>query len=190
MSHIFSGILLAFSSNIDNLGVGIAYGIMTRRILLSHNILIGVVSGTGTLLSMVAGEWVNNYMSENAANILGSGILILIGLYSIYRAVAEGQKKLERDESLLNDKPDVVQKREAYALALSLTINNLGGGLGAGISHVPIPLTTLLTMILSVAAIAAGYKLGESSTDIIPKLWLGVASGLIITILGVYEFFV
>jgi putative Mn2+ efflux pump MntP len=190
MSHIFSGILLAFSSNIDNLGVGIAYGIMTRRILLSHNILIGVVSGTGTLLSMVAGEWVNNYMSENVANILGSGILILIGLYSIYRAVAEGQKKLERDESLLNDKPDVVQKREAYALALSLTINNLGGGLGAGISHVPIPLTTLLTMILSVAAIAAGYKLGESSTDIIPKLWLGVASGLIITILGVYEFFV
>jgi putative sporulation protein YtaF len=192
MNHILSAFLLAFSSNIDNLGLGIAYGVVTRRIFLSQNILIALVSGTGTFLSMVAGEWGNNYISEVAANALGSGILVLIGIYNIGQAIFEERKRLKQPEltSSLADPPSVVGKREAVALAISLSFNNLGGGLGAGISHVSIPLTTLLTVIFSIVAIAVGYRLGAKATLKIPKLWLGIASGLTIFILGVYELFV
>jgi putative Mn2+ efflux pump MntP len=192
MNHILSAILLAFSSNIDNLGLGIAYGIVARRIFLSQNILIALVSGSGTFLSMAAGEWGNNFISEVAANDLGSGILVLIGIYNIVQAIFEERKRLKQPEfkSSLVDPPSVVSKREAFALAISLSFNNLGGGLGAGISHVSIPLTTLLTVIFSIVAIALGYRFGANATLKIPKLWLGIASGLIIFILGVYELFV
>jgi len=192
MNHLLSAVLLAISSNIDNLGVGIAYGLIPRRIHLSHNLLIATVSGSGTLISMSAGEWVNDYMSESFANILGSCIMILIGLYNIAQTLRREQNRFKDDDYKSSNNTSVfgTHRREAFALAISLTFNNLGGGLGAGISHVNIPLTTVLTVGLSIATIIGGYYLGKNASLKIPKLWLGLSSGLLIVAIGIYEFFV
>jgi putative Mn2+ efflux pump MntP len=192
MNHVLSAIVLAFSSNIDNLSVAIAYGIMPRKIYFSHNLLIAVVSGSGTWISMSAGEWINNYMSEGFANILGSVIMILIGFFNVVQAIRSEQNRFKGNEktSSENDLREGTHPREAFALAISLTFNNLGGGLGAGISHISIPLTTILTIGLSVVAIAAGYQIGKRASLNISKLGLGIASGLLIMAVGVYEYFV
>jgi len=192
MNHILSAVVLAFSSNIDNLGVGIAYGIASRRIYLGYNFLIAIVSGMGTLISMEAGEWANNYLSEEIANVLGAGIMILIGLYSIVQAIRREKYRSGGDniKTAPEDPQFGIRGREAVALAISLTFNNLGGGLGAGMSHISIPLTTILTMGLSVAAIIGGFQLGERTSLKISKLGLGISSGLLITAVGVYELFV
>jgi len=120
MDHVLSAALLAASSNIDNLGVAVAYGIRHRAIRISTNLLIALVSGGGTLASMAAGE----------------------------------------------------------------------SGLGAGISHVSIPLTTALTVGLSVTAIVVGQLAGSHASGAISKRQLGITSGAIIVAVGVYEYFV
>jgi putative Mn2+ efflux pump MntP len=79
---------------------------------------------------------------------------------------------------------------EAVALAVSLTFNNLGSGLGAGISHVGIALTAVLTTVASVAAIAGGYLLGRRTSFAISRRWVGVAAALLFITVGIYEIFV
>src|SRR4030095_13168295 len=105
---------------------------------------------------MAAGEWVNDFMSEEFANVLGGAILIAIGFYGVAHAVRRrngAPSQMGRGAAMSTG--------EAVALAVSLTFNNLGSGLGAGISHVGIALTAVLTTVASVAAIAGGYVLGR-----------------------------
>jgi putative Mn2+ efflux pump MntP len=52
--HVLAVLVLATSSNFDNVGVGIAYGIRGTCIPFASNLIIAVISGTGTLLSMLA----------------------------------------------------------------------------------------------------------------------------------------
>jgi putative Mn2+ efflux pump MntP len=75
-------------------------------------------------------------------------------------------------------------------LAVSLSINNLGGGLGAGISHVHIALTAALTAGASGVAIAAGYLLGRRASFTLSRRWLGMTAGVIFIGAGIYELFV
>ncbi len=124
MNHILSATVLAFSSNVDNLSVAVAYGIMPRKIYFHHNLLIAVVTGSGTWLSMSAGEWVNNYMSEGFANTLGSVIMILIGLYNVVQAIRIERNRFKGNEKAENDLREGTHSREAFALAVSLTFNN------------------------------------------------------------------
>jgi putative Mn2+ efflux pump MntP len=74
-------------------------------------------------------------------------------------------------------------------LALALTINNLAGGIGAGIYGLNIIYTTLLTVILSLAAIALGQLLGRKLTKNLSSKWSGIISAFLIICLVVYEYF-
>jgi putative Mn2+ efflux pump MntP len=85
VDHVLSSALLAISSNVDNLSAGLAYGVGRRRIRWRHNLLIAAVSGGVTLVTMSVGEWVNDFMSEALANVLGSAVMIAVGLYGIAR---------------------------------------------------------------------------------------------------------
>jgi len=80
--------------------------------------------------------------------------------------------------------------REAAVLAVALSLNNIGSGLGAGISHVSIPVTTALTIAGSIAALAGGSLIGQRASSAISQRSLGVAAGVILTAVGIYEFFV
>ncbi len=89
--------------------------------------------------------------------------MIMIGLYTILQTLRQEQNGFQGDGNISSVETNFeTQPREAFALAISLTFNNLGGGLGAGISHVSIPLTTILTMSLSMAAIIGGYHLRKA----------------------------
>jgi putative Mn2+ efflux pump MntP len=185
LDHLLSAVLLAISANVDNLGVGVAYGVRGRSIGPAHNLLIALVSGGGTLLSMAAGEWVNDFMSEEFANVLGGAIMIAIGFYGVVHAV-----RRRNGASSQMGRGAAMSTGEAVALAVSLTFNNLGSGLGAGISHVGIALTAVLTTVASVAAIAGGYLLGRRTSFAISRRWVGVAAALLFITVGIYEIFV
>lgn len=184
MHHLLSAILLAVSSNLDNLGVGIAYGLRGRGFRLAHAWLIALVSGAGTLVSMAAGEWLNDFTTAECANLIGSVLLVTIGLQAITHAVGSEATGAPRVE------PETTTLREAAVLAVSLSLNNLGSGLGAGISHVSIPATTGLTIACSVAAIFGGRRIGQRAGAAISKRTLGVTAGLLVTAVGIYELFV
>ena len=184
MQHLLSAVVLAVSANLDNLGVGVAYGLRGRGFRLAHVWLIALVSGAGTLASMAAGEWLNDFTTAECANLIGSAVLVAIGLQTIVHAVRSETTAAPRVER------ETTTAREAAVLAVSLSLNNLGSGLGAGISHVGIPVTTGLTIAGSIAAIVGGRRLGARAVPAISKRALGVTAGLLVTAVGVYELFV
>jgi putative sporulation protein YtaF len=81
--HLISILLFAFSANIDNFTVGIAYGIKKIKIGLLSNLLIALITAIGTFVSMAVGLAVSKILTASIANVVGSVILILIGIWII-----------------------------------------------------------------------------------------------------------
>jgi putative sporulation protein YtaF len=228
--YLLSALLLAIAVNVDNFAVGIAYGIKKLQIGWLTNLFIGLISAVGTYLAISVGNEIKNYLSVNVANVLGSLILIAVGVWSIRKTlkrqrktarmhqemsflVAEGssraisnssyddfsqeflqefsyEKFLEHPEKADVDRSGYIDVQESIALAFGLTLNNLGSGLGGGISNLNVATTTFLVFILSLLGISGGYFLGDRFTTKISGLRAGILSASLVIITGVYEYFV
>ncbi|MBW4553508.1 MAG: manganese efflux pump [Aphanocapsa sp. GSE-SYN-MK-11-07L] len=239
MAHLFSSLLLSLASNVDNFAVGIAYGVKRLRISLLSNLLIALISGVGTLLSMSVGDVISSYLPNPVANGLGSAVLVAIGLWGIwetwkiekkrkrkaalrsreisrspvaagsYQFASEGYSGevgysqprsgleefayegfVDRPEKADTDRSGHIGPKEAIALSFGLAINNLSSGVGAGISNLNVTLTAILTFAVSALAIAVGFVLGKRFSAKMTGLWPGMVSGLLIVLLGLYEYLI
>lgn len=237
MAHVLSSVLLAFSANIDNFAVAIAYGVKKLHIGIVSNLLIAFVSAMGAVLSMAVGTSISRYLPDSVANLLGSAVLVAIGLWGIWDTIEREKRRnlaklrqsrtrsmiasgIAQSEQSMNptfssemptaeptqdisyqsfledparadvDQSGYIDVKESIALAFGLTINNLGTGVGAGMSNLNIPFTAILTFLMSVLAISLGYLLGDRFTTKMTGISAGVVSGLMIIGLGVYEYFV
>ncbi len=82
-------IALAIAANLDNLGVGIAYGLRRRYISVRSNALIALLAVVLTLISMEFGLWIAQRISVQTANSLGALILISIGIWVFFETAIE-----------------------------------------------------------------------------------------------------
>ena len=82
--HILSSILLAFSSSIDSLIIGIAYGVKQIRIKFIINLVISIIVTLTTFLAMCLGRLICDYIPADICNYIGSTLLIIVGLYMIW----------------------------------------------------------------------------------------------------------
>lgn len=206
--HILSSFLFGISANIDNFTVGIAYGIKKIRIGIFSNLLIAIISAVGTFLSMSIGTIIVKFISPNIANILGSVILILIGLWFIIDFfIKQYSKKVNEPCNIIDnshrytkflntpeladaDNSGIIDVKESISLAFALTINNIGVGIGASITGLNILLTTVITFVFSLITILFGYLVGNSYFSKLFGKYAPLVSGVIIIILGAYELFV
>ncbi len=74
-------VTLALAANLDNLGVGIAYGLKRTSITPTANLLIALLAGELTFLAMAFGHWVNQVLSASMANALGAFLILGVGLW-------------------------------------------------------------------------------------------------------------
>lgn len=211
--HILSVLLLSLSSNLDNVGVGISYGTRKINIPFYSNLLIAIITGTGTFLSITAGNEIVNLISPNIANALGSLIIAGAGVWVFIQTPASGkdngagvqcpQKPNISDQSLLRrmfmilDHPFLadtdfsghISLKEGFLLGLALTLNNLANGLGAGLVGLNTAMVTAFTVIFSILTIWFGIEFGQYSG----VHWFGRyssrISGVILIVLGIYEYF-
>jgi putative Mn2+ efflux pump MntP len=238
MPHFLSSFFLSSACNVDNFAVAIAYGVKKLRIDWLSNLLIALVSALGTILSMSVGTVISRYLPPPVANLLGSGVLIAIGMMGIWdtlererqrnrqkvrrqqmsrsmvvagsasefaeATLTEGEPTrefsdlnqlsyetfLEHPEQADKDRSGHIDVKEAIALAFGLTINNLGSGVGAGISGLNIAFTAALTFIFSILSVVGGYLLGDRLSAQMTGIWAGVVSGLMVIGVGIYEYFI
>lgn len=109
--HILSPLLFTISANTDNFVVGLSYGIKKIKIGLVSNLLIALISLVGTILSMSVGKIIFDFVPENASNLTGSIILILIGSWTIVKPLF---KKIRSDDVLEN--PEKVDKDNSSSI--------------------------------------------------------------------------
>lgn len=206
--HLLSSLLFAISANMDNLTVSIAYGIKKIKIGKISNLIIAIISGIGTFLSMSIGTLVSKFLSPNAANIIGSVILIVIGTWFIAEFFLNKRKEdikksnysknnlmnyrelLDTPEKADADGSGYIDLKEAVVLGFALTINNIGLGIGVSITGLNILITTFCTFVFSILSIILGCFIGNSCLSGILGKYASLISSIIIVCLGIYEIFV
>lgn len=203
MTLILSAVLYSISSNLDNLVVGIAYGIKKINIGILPNLVIATITSIGTLLSMSLGTYISRFLPSSITNILGAIVIILLGLYflvqSILKLINDYQSKnlaLKNisdmveyaEKSDLNNSGDINIK-EAFLVALGLTFNNLGTGLAASITGVNIPITVVSTFMFSILILMLGKSIGTNVFGAICGKYAPLLSGILLIILGIIEIF-
>jgi putative sporulation protein YtaF len=199
-------LLIAISSNADNLVVGIAYGIRNIRVTLPSNLFIAVFTGAVTLSSMLAGQRIGSYMPPQLASLLGGGIIAGIGAWVLVQSAlssasgserpaarSETASSLSRLLSVLKD-PAIADRdcsghidlKEVCLLAVALSLNNVGNGIGAGMVGINPALTTIAVIPVSVIMLWAGLSAGHYGQRMLGG-FARVVSGVLLVAVGVYE---
>ncbi|PMB51009.1 hypothetical protein CEN40_00285 [Fischerella thermalis CCMEE 5205] len=91
--HLITAFVLALAANVDNLAVGIAYGFKKIRIGLSTNLFIAFISALGTYLGTSVGEDISKHLNISVANVIGSTVLVGIGIWVIRETLKREYKK-------------------------------------------------------------------------------------------------
>ncbi len=212
--HIITIFLLALSSNLDNVGVGTSYGARGINIPFSSNLLIAVITSAGTFVSMAIGNGINNIINPNFANAMGALVIGCTGVWVLIQELSRRDDEESDVPELLQktnfsnqsffrkmltilDHPFLadtdfsghISVKEGFLLALALTLNNLTNGIGAGLLGLNKALTTVSVMILSIVTIWFGIQFGRYSGVHWFGRFSGRISGLILIVLGIYEYF-
>ncbi len=205
-------LMLSLSSNTDNIGVGVAYGVRGVDVPFTSNFLIAVVTGVGTIASMLLGQTISFTMHARLAGIVGGAIILGIGCWvlicSARSARNNGREKMVQPRllrstgsavfrnlffvlddplSIDRDRSGHIEVKESWLLAIALSLNNVVNGVAAGIIGLNILLTTAAVMIFSMltlrVGVAAGYHYGRRSLG----SFASVVSGLLLVAIGAYE---
>ncbi len=213
-SHLLTILLLAISCNLDNVGVGIAYGARGIGIPLASNLLIALITAGGTGLCIVFGQRIFQVLPSQGAILLGAALLVGMGLWVIRQEIG-GRSRQDQEAPPSADTNDLAKKpllqrmililknplladrdssghidlKESLLLSLALMLNNLPNGVGAGLLGLSTLLTTLMVGLLSVLTFWLGIGLGRS----LGIRWLGrhagTVSGLLLIVIGLAEIF-
>jgi putative sporulation protein YtaF len=211
-SHILTIFLLAISCNLDNVGVGIAYGARGIGIPLASNFLIALITAAGTGLCIVFGQQIFQVLPGEVGVILGAVLLIGMGVWIIRQEIGErgrqdqevhpavpanglAQKSWLRRLILIlqdpvladQDSSGYIDVKERLLLSMALMLNNIPNGVGAGLLGLSTLFTTLMVGVLSILTFWVGIGLGRS----LGVRWLGrhagTLSGLLLIVIGLAE---
>jgi putative sporulation protein YtaF len=205
--------LLALACSLDNIGIGIAYGVRRLSIPFGTNLLIAVLTAGGTLMVMLGGHLVTRLIHPQTAILMGGVIIIVAGAWVVMQETVLRQPLRPPEELqliarkgvpevsflkkiiMILDNPFIADRdfsghidlKEGFILGLALLLNNLPIGLVAGLLGLSPLLITLSLISLSIltiwVGITSGYYIGYH--------WMGrlsgPVSGLILIIIGAYE---
>ncbi len=201
-------IILGFtlSSSIDNLGVGISYGIRSIRVGLLSNLLISVICFLFSITGIVFGHWLSESLPGIMPVVIGALLLFIIGVRIILLAVPRKKKLaanaaetsrsaksvtgiLQNPELADFDKSGEIGLGEAVFLGIALSANALTNGLGAGLLGLSPLLISLLAAIGSFITVWAGVAAGQKVAHVrIGSFTLGqfgtIISGVLLLVIA------
>jgi putative sporulation protein YtaF len=203
-------VILAFalSSSIDNLGVGISYGIQGVRIGLRANLIIAVICFLFSEFGILFGKWISSVLPGIFPILIGSFLLIVIGIRIILLAVprkARSKKETAEDKQKVStilknpehadmDQSGEIGLKEACILGVALSANAITNGLSAGLFGLSPLAISLTAAIGSFLMVLAGVTLGRKAANIrIGSFTLGqfgtIISGIILLLIACESIF-
>ncbi|MDS0528350.1 manganese efflux pump [Clostridium sp. SHJSY1] len=201
MTLLLSALLFSLSSNLDNVVIGIAYGIKKIRIPIIANLVIAFITSTGTFLAMYLGLYISKFLPNYISNIFGAGAIIILGGYFTIQSIIKIIYTKKSKDVALKDITDMIEYaeksdlnnsgdisiKEAIFVAISLTFNNLGTGVAASITGVSIQFTVITTFIISILTIMFGETIGNHILGNFLGKYAPLISGILLITLGIIE---
>ncbi len=184
---ISTALLIGLAGNLDNLGVGVAYGARRIGIPFSSNLLIAVVATLGTATFALAGGSLKHLLQSAAAGAIGATCIIAVGVWVIWprRAREESIELILHPEEADVDRSGDISLSEALALSIGLGVNAWAGGFSGGLVGVPAWGVALATGGFSLATLWVGERIGKHTLG----RWLGaranIVAGALLILVGV-----
>lgn len=185
--HWVTIILIGVAANLDNLGIGLAYGVKQTKIPMISNITIAFVAMVITYVAVVAGSEVTRYISPHNASFIGSLLLCGIGLWTLFSSRFNSQESLKNPEIMDRDMNRIISVKEAVPLGLALSANCLAGGIAIGANGISAIWTVISIGLFSIITIGVGNHCGSLLTNTFISKYSTVLSGLLLICIGIFE---
>lgn len=195
--------LIGVAANLDNLGVGVAYGVQSTKIPIKSNIIIALIGAVMTYTAVMTGSILGTYMDPKLAHIGGGIILFALGVWTIWndwrRITIPKQKNpqgnylqqiLENPEKADTDNNKVISSIESFLLGFALSLNCFGVGIGGGITGVSPFWSGIVVGSMSICTMTIGVQMGiRLSYSWVNKFASSIA-GILLLSMGLYEIFI
>lgn len=201
---------MGLASNLDNLGVGVAYGLRGIKVSALSNSLMALVTGLTTLVAITGGDWLSQAMGGDIARYAGISLMAVMGIWISLKALTEGQTNRARPgtQQIWNfrlkslglvfyilhepskadaDRSGTLDPGEAIILGISLALNCVAGGFSVGLLQFPAVLTSLVVSAGSYASFALGMSIGRAIGSDRLGVWAGVGSGVLMIVLAWWQ---
>lgn len=186
--HLLSTLLFALSSNMDNIAIGLSYGIKKIHLRMFHCLLIAGITALGTAAAMLAGTQIHGFISEKEGGILGGTLIIGIGLWGILRTLREQYGKAAGSKK--KTQPTQISYKETAVLGAALAVNNIGLGIGASMTGLEPVFTSALSFLFSFLLLTAGNHIGRSKLSELIGKNAELTANILMIALGIYEMFI
>ena len=209
----FTYLLLAISVSIDSLGIGITYGLRNTKIPFVSKIILFTISVIITGISLLIGNIIVQFLPINIAVLIGSVLLVLMGIFIIYQAFNLNENKVYKKEKkvyqfFINflgitiqiirnpissdlDKSKIIDYKEALYLGFALSIDSVCIGITSSIIGLSSFVFPFIIAIFQIAFLTFGKFLGEKLHNInnLPDNIWNIIAGIILIIIGICKFF-
>ena len=176
-------ILLSLSASIDALGLGITYGIKKTQMSKSGNIIIFVTLFCLSGLSTFIGHYISVLFSPIVSALLGSSLLILLGIYNIFKSKSNTPTNFDVDDS------NYIDAKESFILGLAVAVDASCVCIGSGMIGIcglilPLFMATFHTFFVNCGNIFAS-NIAKRIT--ISSKLLSNISGIILIFIGFFR---
>lgn len=212
---LINSLILALSSSIDSLGIGITYGIKNTKISCLAKIVLFTISFLISILSVWFGDFLKNIFSDFATKLIGNLILIGMGLFICIQAFREDKtvshyhdnyeekiysffidflgitiKIIKNPTSSDLDSSNTIDAKEALFLGFALSLDCFCIGIGGSILGISSFLFPMFISIFQLAFLSIGNILGKKLHQFshLPNNVWSVLSGMLLIFIGVLRF--
>lgn len=188
--RLIESVVFVTALSTDALIASFAYGSNKIKIPM---ISVQVISFLCTIvlgISLLLGTFLKAYIPGSVLHLVSFGILFILGviklLDNLIKTAIDKHTTINKQIkfSMLNlnfilniyanpneadvDHSKILSPREAFSLAIALSIDSLVAGVGAALANVSIPAVILTSLIMSTLAVKTGELLGHTISDKIP----------------------
>ncbi|MFJ7971610.1 manganese efflux pump [Psychrobacillus sp. NPDC096389] len=187
--HWITIVLIGIAANLDNLGIGLAYGAKQTKIPIGSNLMIALISMCVTYVAVFTGGAFTAYISPSVANFWGSFLLCLIGLWTLWSSRVSNKHSNKDPKKFDKDNNSIISLKEAVLLGFILSINCLASGIGIGANGISAIWTVISIGFFSILTVGLGSHFGY----LLMKTFIGkystIISGCLLIFIGVFEMF-
>lgn len=188
---LFTTILLAISSSIDSLGIGITYGIRNTTISFNGKFIIFLTSFIITIVSLYLGNILKLIFPDFLVDYLGSLLFIIMGFFICFQALKKDKKEENFENKKIRnfnyqktysffikflgitikiikdpvssdfDNSNKIDSKEALFLGLALSIDSLCVGIGGSVIGINTYIFPFLIGFFQLFFLRTGNVLGE-----------------------------
>lgn len=202
---ILTCMLLALSTSIDSIGIGLTYGIRDITISRQSKIILFIISLIISSISILIGNTLNNILSEEITNIIGSCILFFIGLTILVQTLKREKRQEKKVYKLFIrflgitiqiikdpissdfDNSKKIDSKEAIYLGTALSLDSFSVGIGAGMLGSISIIFPLIVSLFQIIFLSLGRNIGEKlnkKIHIPSKIW-SILSAVLLILIGI-----